>query len=327
MNKLLSVVIPTYNRADFLEYSLEIHIPILKKYSISIFVIDNASTDNTEKIVKKNIEQYKYLHYLKNTTNIGADANFEKALKIPDTNYVWLLSDTYHLPVDGLVYLLNLIESHTYDVIVFNLENTVEIPTQDYTNSNELLNDLGAVMTCAAVNIYNKKLIENAHFSRYYNSHFIQTGIIFEDISTRNFLIHWVQNYKVTSLKHPLLQKTNWSHTYKAFEIGSKAWSNFVMSLPVSYSIESKMKCIMDFGKVSKLFTFKNLILLRSHGLLDVKTFFKYKLFFHLTIDYPQIVIFFIAVLPQIFLKIMVSVIILISQNDKINKLKILFKR
>ena len=52
-NKQLSIVIPTYNRADFLDYSLKLHIPIVKKYNICIYISDNASTDNTKEVINK----------------------------------------------------------------------------------------------------------------------------------------------------------------------------------------------------------------------------------------------------------------------------------
>ena len=70
INKKLSIVIPTYNRADFLDYSLEIHIPMLKEYGIEIAIFDNASTDNTQEIVSKWMKEYDYLTYHKNETNI-----------------------------------------------------------------------------------------------------------------------------------------------------------------------------------------------------------------------------------------------------------------
>ena len=40
INKKLSIVIPTYNRASFLDYSLETHIPLAKEYNISIYIFD-----------------------------------------------------------------------------------------------------------------------------------------------------------------------------------------------------------------------------------------------------------------------------------------------
>lgn len=308
-NKQLSIVIPTYNRVEFLDYSLEVHVPICKEYNIQIFISDNASTDNTENVVKKWMKEYEYLHYSKNEINIGPDKNFEKALKLPETNYVWLLSDTYKIPPRGINYLLKTInDSNDYfDTIVFNLSDKIDIHTRKYQNQNELLNNLGAVMTCAAINIYNKKVIEQANFFRFYDSSFIQTGIIFESIANRDFNIHWIQEYSVTSLKHPTIKKTNWSHTPKAFEIGCEDWTNFVMSLPPSYKLENKMKCMMDFGKVSGLFTFRKLILLRSKGLLNTKIFHKYKKLFPFTIDYPNWAIYIVTISPKSILNFLVD--------------------
>lgn len=90
----------------------------------------------------------------------------------------------------------------------------------------------------------------------------------------------------------------------RAFEIGCEDWTNFVMSLPPSYKLDNKMKCIMDFGKVSGLFTLKNLIVLRMRSLFDVDVFSKYKKMFSLTIYFPKPLVFLIAVFPKILIKI-----------------------
>lgn len=328
IDKHLSIVIPTYNRADFLDYSLEIHIPVLKKYNIQIFISDNASNDNTQKVVEKWMEEYSLLRYNRNDTNIGPDGNFEKALKLPDTEYIWLLSDTYQLPKKGIEYFFKLVKnsSEKFDLIVFNLENKIKIPTKNYRNQNELLADLCATMTCAAVNIYNKKLIEEVDFYRYYNSYFLQTGIIFEYISNKNFNVHWVKEYSLTMIKHPFLKKTNWSHTSKAFEIGCEHWTNFVMSLPPSYLLSNKMKVSMDFGKVSGLFTLKNLVLLRIDKLLNITVFNNYKTIFPLCIDYPLFFILIISLTPIVIFKMIAIITIVILKKDKKLKIINLFK-
>ena len=326
INKKLSIVIPTYNRADFLDYSLEVHIPMLKEYGIEICIFDNASTDNTEEIVSKWMNEYKYLNYHKNETNIGPDANFEKALKYPDSDYVWLLGDTYKLSEEGVRYFLKQIENEKYDVLVFNLADKLNIQTKNYNDSNLLLNDLGALMTCLSCLVYNKIFLKQANFSRYYNSYFVQTGAIFESIANRDFNIHWIQEHSIDSLVNPNLKKTNWSHTPKAFEIGCEYWTNFVMSLPPMYKLENKMKCIMDFGKVSGLFTFRNLILLRMNGLLNIEIFNKYKKFFPFTINYPLWLIFIISLTPKIIFKMIALFTILLLKKDKKTKIKNIFK-
>lgn len=305
-NKQLSIVIPTYNRADFLDYSLEVHIPMVKEYNIEICIFDNASTDNTYEVVSKWMKEYKFLSYHKNEINIGPDANFEKALKYPQSDYVWLLGDTYMLTKEGINYFLEQVKIRRYDVLVFNLANKLNIETKDYKDSNLLLSNLGALMTCLSCLIYNKELIRRANFTRYYDSYFIQTGIIFEYISDKDFLIHWVKNESVASLDHPTLIKTNWSHTNKIYDIACVSWTNFVMSLPPCYMLENKIKCIMDFGKVSGIFIFPNLIKLRMLGLLNLKVFKKYKIFFPLTVDYNFFIIFLLCILPQFISSIIV---------------------
>jgi glycosyltransferase involved in cell wall biosynthesis len=322
-NTLLSIVIPTYNRAEFLDYSLEVHIPICKDYNIQIFISDNASTDNTENVVKKWMKEYEHLHYNKNEINIGPDGNFEKALKFPDTKYIWLLSDTYQLPSNGVEYLLDTINNTkiNFDVIVFNLANIIKLPTKNYQNHNDLLHDLGAIMTCAAINVYNKKIIDNADFSRYYNSSFIQTGIIFEAISRGNFLIHWAGEYSVSGLEKITLKKTNWSYTAKAFEIGCEKWTNFVMSLPPSYKLENKMKCIMDFGKVSGIFTIKGLVLRRMINIYNLKEYLRNYKIFSFTISFHPVLTLIIALTPIFIVKLLAIVYVLIVEKEKKRKI------
>lgn len=326
INKKLSIVIPTYNRAEFLDYSLEVHIPICREFNVQIFISDNASTDNTKEIFEKWKQQYEYLYYTTNLTNMGSDANFEKSLQMPDTDYVWLLGDTYQIEQKVLEYVLLNVPKAKYDVVVLNLANKLQIETKDYQDSNALLYDLGALMTCSAVSVYNKDLIRRANFSRYYNSWFIQTGIIFEDIADKIFCIHWTKEYSIKGLEHPTINKTNWSHTPKAFEIGCEDWTNFVMSLPPSYKLENKMKCIMDFGKVSGLFTFKNLVLLRTRGLIDIKVYNRYKKLFPFTVDYPLFIIFIISITPKFLFKILLKLYILTLKKNQIDNFKFLWK-
>ena len=82
------------------------------------------------------MKEYDYLTYHKNETNIGPDANFEKALKYPDSDYVWLLGDTYKLSEEGVRYFLKQIENEKYDVLVFNLADKLNIQTKNYNDSN-----------------------------------------------------------------------------------------------------------------------------------------------------------------------------------------------
>lgn len=306
-NQILSIVIPTYNRADFLDYCLEVHIPLAREHNIQIFVSDNASTDTTQEVMQKWMKEYSLLKYHRNECNIGPDKNFEIGLGLPDTEYIWLLGDTYKIPSRGIQYLLELISHRDcqYDAFIFNLENKLTCKQKNYNIHNALLFDLGALMTCLSCLVYSRKLIQNANFSKYYDTYFMQEGIIFEDIAKRYFLIHWTQEYSIEGLNHPYLRKNNWSNTSKALEIGCEKWTNFIFSLPSIYTMESKKKCIMDFGKVSGLFSFKNLLILRMKNILNITTFFKYQSLFALTIDYPKFFILLLSIIPKSAIKLL----------------------
>jgi len=221
-NNLVSILIPTYNRADFLDYSLEIHIPMVEKYNIQIMIFDNASTDNTQDVAKKWAKKYPYLIYHRHNENIGGIGNFEYALQYPSTEYVWMLGDTYQIENEVIKKVLDLLNTSIEkpDVIVLNLVSQLNFPSSIYDDSNKLLNELGALITCIAVSIFRKNMIEAEVLVRYRDLWFTHMAIIFESITNREFNVHWIQEHSVTSLNHPNIKKTNWSHTPKAFEIG-----------------------------------------------------------------------------------------------------------
>jgi len=299
-NPLLSIVIPTYNRADFLDCCLKVHIPLAKAHNIQIFVSDNASTDTTKEIVQKWMEEYPLIRYHCNDTNIGPDKNFERALKYPQTEYVWLLGDTYQIPSEGIDYVLNLISKNNkkYDVIVVNVGKRVSgIPEQDYSDPNHLLSDLGWHMTCLSSLIYNSRLINHSDFSRYHNTNFIQLGIIFEYIAGKDFLIHWIDFISIQGIHIEGILKKSWQN--QAFEVWTKRWSNIIFSLPPSYTLETKLKCIKDHGKKSGIFKIKYLLYFRAFNVLNYKTYRQYSNLFPLTIKYPKLIILLIALLPR----------------------------
>ncbi len=329
-NTNLAIAIPTYNRANYLDYSLEVHLPIFEKYGVKLYIFDNASTDETPEIVEKWRKKYSLIEYRQNNYNCGPDDNFQKALTYPESDYVWLLGDTYQIPEEGIIYLLNLIKHRKdYSVIVFNLNNVIRLnalKTKDYTDQNELLVELGAVMTCLSCLVYSRNFLKLARFDRYKDSNFIQTGIIFENTLDSENIVHWVQAISVTGLKTELQVKKGWYHTQEVFEIACRRWVNFIFSLPPSYSLDNKLKCILNFGKISGIFSFTNLFNLRRLGILNLKSYNQYSRYFALTIDIPNSVILLICLVPRFILKIFLAIAVLILKDNKISKCMRIFR-
>ena len=87
--KTLSIVITTYNRSNLVKICLE---KLLKMSSLyEIIVVDDASIDDTEKVIKN--FQNKKIKYFKNEQNLGIQRSYFNGLKKAKGNYVTFLAD------------------------------------------------------------------------------------------------------------------------------------------------------------------------------------------------------------------------------------------
>jgi len=94
---LLSICIPTYNRAALLKEALDSVLAQLVgelREEVEIVISDNASTDGTGELVeqKRKIPGLK-LKYFRHPTNLGFDANVLKVVERASGRYCWILSD------------------------------------------------------------------------------------------------------------------------------------------------------------------------------------------------------------------------------------------
>lgn len=79
---------------------------------VEILILDNASTDETRDVVKKYAE-HKFLKYIKNDENIGADNNFKKAISLSSGKYVWIFGDDDLVFDDTILYLAQILDAPT----------------------------------------------------------------------------------------------------------------------------------------------------------------------------------------------------------------------
>lgn len=112
---ILTIAIPTYNRATFLSRLLD---SIFSQYSdeVEVLVSDNASTDNTDEIIKK----YQELKYIKNSENIGSDANFLQCYEKARGKFVWLVGSDDILLDNTLDYLVEFLKNNDVSHVFLN---------------------------------------------------------------------------------------------------------------------------------------------------------------------------------------------------------------
>jgi glycosyltransferase involved in cell wall biosynthesis len=187
---LLSILIPTYNRADLLDLNLrELTSQISHDLhsEIEVIVSNNASTDQTEKI----LEKYKSLPYFKviaNKTNLGFDGNFSTLVDHATGRFNWIFGDDDILLNQGLQRAVDLIRSHP-DVGLIHL-SVAEHQTPEtidktksyigahikiYEDANAFLSDVGSHISFITSHIFNHHYLA-AEFDRssFYGSNLIQ---------------------------------------------------------------------------------------------------------------------------------------------------------
>ena len=109
---LLSICIPTYNRAPFLAELLEALLPQLTpaRPDVELVLSDNASTDSTAAVIASFRIRGLPLRVSRNQENLGADENFLRCHALARGCYLWLLGDD-DLPMPNAIpQLLSLLE-------------------------------------------------------------------------------------------------------------------------------------------------------------------------------------------------------------------------
>ncbi len=109
---LLSICVPTFNRGPFLAELLETLLPQLVPApgpSAELLISDNHSTDSTPVIVASFEQRGLPVRYLRNETNLGADANFLRCLSLAAGKYVWVLGDDDLVMPGAIASLLSLL--------------------------------------------------------------------------------------------------------------------------------------------------------------------------------------------------------------------------
>ena len=309
-NLRLSIVVPTYNRAEYLDLFFKTHIPVVRKYNIQICISDNASTDHTSDVIRKWTKIYPHIKYSTQVETIHVDGNVQAALQLSETEYTWLMGDSYEIPALSLDILMSSLPDGDdyYDFIVLNLVGRLkEIEERIYTDHNEVLKDIGWMMTCISCSIYHKRSIQKLAFGKYKETEFGHLGMILDYLSSEKFKLLWAQKVAVVTLKTPV-RKAGWG-PYFLSNIFVK-WPQLIDCLPDSYTAESKKKLLRSFPVKAKLLGWRNILAVRSQGVLNREQYDQYKnCFDRVAPSYFRYYAFSLTYIPQDICRLAVLII------------------
>lgn len=110
---MISVIIPTYNRAHLLGFTLPKYLNSLVS---ELLVIDDGSTDDTQAIVEVLIQQYPKIKYFRNQQNLGSVMTRNKGLELAAGDYIFIGDDDAYPDKKLYENLINALLDHKSDV-------------------------------------------------------------------------------------------------------------------------------------------------------------------------------------------------------------------
>lgn len=143
MKPLLSICIPTYNRASLLRSLLYSVVPQVAKMNglVEIVVSDNCSTDDTGQVVDW-ARQFGPISYHRNDENIGGARNFIKLAQVlAKGEYCWLIGDDDMVRLGAVQRVVEGLQAHpeidyafvNYTPVVENRDGSL-LKTESYSD-------------------------------------------------------------------------------------------------------------------------------------------------------------------------------------------------
>lgn len=117
---LLTIIVPTYNRAQHLRALLDVLLIELKGVhdQVNVIIGDNASTDQTPEVIHSfSSEATSGVRVLRHASNVGPDENFCRCVEAVSSPYFWIIGDDDLPRAGALSSLLKLLQSERPDLV------------------------------------------------------------------------------------------------------------------------------------------------------------------------------------------------------------------
>ena len=206
MKKLLTIAIPTYNRAAFLDRCLAaIHLQMDDYTSmVEILVLDNCSEDNTEEVVGNYIRKGMPLQYVRHATNRGADYNIAQCYLLAQTEYAVAFGDDDIFANGAISAIVKVLQKHSdiglvhvnslgfHNADLISNERISEIAYDVYEESEDFLRKVNHKVTFISANIVNTSFYKDLDVSDFIGSNLVQLPFVMRAIidGKRNIFIN-----------------------------------------------------------------------------------------------------------------------------------------
>lgn len=208
VSPLLTIAIPTWNRATFLALNLGQLAQEGRDFwgRVEVLVSDNASSDETPRVVTDAISSGLPVRYVRNAENIGSDCNIAQCFNLAAGQYVMILGDDDILVDGALALLLDLLRDGEYGIVAlrpYGYEHDFrrEYPggrgaIQEFSDIAEFVVKLGVFSTLISATVISKRLLGGVDARDFCGTNLVQTYLVYRAaMAARQNL--WVDRYLV----------------------------------------------------------------------------------------------------------------------------------
>ncbi len=259
MNPKISICIPTFNRADLLDQTLQSVADQTKK-PFEVLIVDNASTDNSAAIAKR-YEKYGF-RFIRNETNVGMVENWNVCIRMSKGEYLTFLHSDDLIAPEWYERWSEAIAEHpgifyTGSIAIINQNNDPQYTCHTFTENRlikqkdvyrEFWTHLSPAIAPTAASIYHQSLFDEKKggmFDPSYGTeadviHFLKvfasTDVYYLDRILFTYRSHPAQGFdteaQLKSLERELSRLDNYFGILKQFQ-QSHRMSRFFMQYPV----------------------------------------------------------------------------------------------
>jgi abequosyltransferase len=249
MKPKLSICIATYNRGKFVGATLE---SILSQADdrVEIIVVDGASPDNTQDVIRPYLSQHPNLHYYREKTNSGVDCDYDKSVSYASGDYCWLLPDDDLLAPGAVAQVLDRLGQGSPELIVVNSEiwnadfsqnlDTRMLPfrsdrTYGPGDGEKVFKDLATCLSFIGSVVIQRGVWLERERKPYYGTLYVHVGVIFQQPAVE----------RVSVISEPLIRirygNSMWSP--RSFEVLYFKWPRLIWSFP-QFTVAAKRQII-----------------------------------------------------------------------------------
>lgn len=271
-NPLITIAVPTWNRAAILDKALSALLPQIEtnKDKIEVVISDNASPDNTNEVIERYILEFSTLnivHY-KQTENTGYYGNFKTCRELSNGDYFWLLSDNDYVASGLIDYLLDILQ-HKKPSFLFlkdwkhdaKVSKTSNFKSNTYSVKEAIEKFNYKTTLISAVIFNNDKSNDTELFETFNGNTFLGFAYFLQSLNNKN------KAYEITGTSLFINDTKVSFNAFKSFAIDLIACLNFA----VKDNILTQETVNVFINEVISELTVKHYILYRITGSLHGK--------------------------------------------------------